>query len=260
MLDPVTPLMIWRNPEQLPGWWVRLAVNWTAQRDNWQRFEKLIDGKSCLHFYPLLVSRQLVLLTSVWVSYSNPESVTLWIPETHQRYCFWGGFGVSIGFCGKDIREHNALCRRTHCISIHQKTHVPGRSRPVLSLRLTWCSVLSWHPRASLPACSVPRPICCTGSPSFRVQIKFLVSTLLHSAWLAAVAILRASSIDFGMVCLTFLPGCPLILTRNYPVTFSLPVHSRVFPFPDPPPAVRYFVLNSCTLPQIFLGILFFLV
>jgi len=30
---------------------------------------------------------------------------------------------------------------------------------------------MSWHLRASFPACSVLRPICWTGSPSFHFQM-----------------------------------------------------------------------------------------
>ena len=115
-----------------------------------------------------------------WVSSSNPEIVTLWIPETRHRYCFWEGFGVpsiSAGMAFASIIPYAA--------ALITFQFIPGpriliRSLAVLPLRLTGCRVLSWHPRASLPACSVLRPICCTGSPSFHVQIKCLILTLLQ--------------------------------------------------------------------------------
>ena len=86
---------------------------------------------------------------------------------------------VSAGMAFASVMHYVAALIKFQSIN---RLHVPSRSLPVLPLRLTGSSVLSWHPRASLPACSVLRPICCTGSPSFHVQIKCLVSTLLHSA------------------------------------------------------------------------------
>jgi hypothetical protein len=46
--------------------------------------------------------------------------------------------------------------------------------------RLNKCSVLSWNPRAILPAFNALRSVCCNGSSAFSVQLQCLVSMLMQ--------------------------------------------------------------------------------
>jgi len=115
-----------------------------------------------------------------WVSLLNPNSVTLWIAQARHHYCFWEGFGSSIGPAGRAFASITSYPDALIVFQFIDRPRFLLILFPVLPLRLTGCSALRLYTRASLPACSVLKPICCTGLPSFHVQTQCLFSTLLQ--------------------------------------------------------------------------------